>query len=126
LAVAACSSDNSAPSVKLVETKGKVELKNGTPLTAGLVYLVPVKDGREASGKINSDGAFTISTDGREGAVPGEYKVRIEADQASLPTAKGKTALQIPFNSKYQDETTSGLTASVKPDSPNQIPIKLQ
>jgi hypothetical protein len=127
LALAACDADNGAPSVKLVETKGKVALKDGAPLGGGLIYLVPTKDGREAYGKISADGAFTVETDGRAGAVPGDYRVRIEADQTNLPTASGKkNQVRLPFDRKYLDESTSGLTASVKPDSPNQIDIHLQ
>src|SRR5271166_2991911 len=59
--------------------EGQVVLANGKPLTGGAVQFIPKEGGMLAFGKIDRDGKFSlVSLDQRQGAAPGEYKVRIE------------------------------------------------
>src|SRR3954463_7915283 len=59
--------------------RGKVLLPGGAPLKAGRVELIPVKEpGRIAYGDLAANGSFALQTrTPGDGAVPGEYKVRI-------------------------------------------------
>ncbi len=60
-------------------------LADGKPLTGGSVQFIPKQGGLPASGKIESDGTFSLtSLKSREGAAPGEYKVRIEPSSELL------------------------------------------
>ncbi len=80
-----------------------------------------------SEGKIGSDGTFTLETGGSgEGAPPGDYKVRIDPDDPSYLAGKKPAKKKLPFSSKYLDEDSSGLVATVKAE-PNQLePFKLK
>lgn len=125
--------DNAVPSHPTVPVKGVVKLADGKPLGSGSVFFVPTKDAvSEPNGKIGPDGSFVLKTNGQDGAPAGEYKVRIEAASESLPQvgasgrggAKGAARLEFPV--KYTDETTSGLTATVKAEGDNQFTFDLK
>ena len=62
----------------LYQVKGQVLLADGKPLAGGTVKFIPKQGGLPASGKIEADGAFSLKSKTRDGAAPGEYKVRIE------------------------------------------------
>ncbi len=128
LALAATSGCNSSGgqgtvrSIKTYEVKGKVVQADGTPLPGGTVKLVPIpKKGSEdeATGEIQADGTFVLGTrKAGDGAVAGEYKVRIEP--VSPRVIKDK--IQLPeYPSKYRDEDASGLTATIK-EGVNELP----
>ncbi len=119
--------DNSG--LALYPVKGSVTLASGKPLTAGKVVFVPKKlGGLTSTGKIGADGTFTLSTsDGREGAAEGDYRVRIEPDE-SVYSKRSKTGSlkNLPFPASYMDEDgDTGLTASVKPSENKLDPFKL-
>lgn len=63
-----------------IPVKGKV-FYQGQPLNGGMVLYSPVDpNGRQARGEISSSGEFTLTTlKAEDGALPGEYKVVIEA-----------------------------------------------
>ena len=106
--------------------KGQVLLADGKPLKGGKVNFVPKELGAmPATGEIGSDGTFSLkSADSRDGAAPGEYKVRVEASP-SLMIQKGKTKLP-PFPAIYSDEEgDTGLTATVKSEPTQLEPFKL-
>ena len=65
------------PCPSLIPVKGKVTFK-GEPLTTGLVRFEPDDFGRPASGKLQSDGTFVLSTlkEG-DGVVAGHHRVSI-------------------------------------------------
>jgi hypothetical protein len=109
--------------------KGKVLLPDGKPLTSGRIMFISKESGLTFAGTIGSDGTYTVKSAAREGAPAGNYKVRIEIDETSLPHAKGgkgQRSVQLPFGNKYTDEDTSELTASVKPDeTSNNFEFKL-
>ena len=126
VALAGCNHSDSLPSLRVYQVKGKVLLADGKPLSSGWVYFVPKGDlTLTPSAEIQTDGTFSLMTGGSgEGALPGEYKVRVETPQLPQPKAKSGKKPVIPF--KYSDEDSSGLVAVVRAE-PNQIdPIILK
>jgi hypothetical protein len=93
-------------------TKGKVLLPGGSPLKSGRVELIPVREpGRIAIGEIAPDGTFALKTrEPGDGAVPGEYKVRI-----MIPEKAEFRKL-----ARYRDEDGSLLKVTIKAE-PNQL-----
>jgi len=115
---------------------------NGEPLKSGTVNFYPEdpKTGRGASGGIQEDGSYTLSTQSPgDGAFGGKYKVAISAveilekektqttalggipDQAVAAHAKRKNLIPI----RYSGTDTSKLTATVGPSS-NTFDFKLE
>jgi hypothetical protein len=105
---------------------GQVLLADGKPLTAGAVQFIPDGAGFLASGKIGPDGTFSlVSLDKREGAAPGNYKVRIEPT-VQMTAPKGKARRVLPFAEKYRDDDgDTGLTATVKAEPTRLEPFRL-
>jgi hypothetical protein len=123
-ALAGCSGRSDAlPAYQVYDVKGKVLLADGTPLSGGLITLVPKGDlPVSPSGEIGPDGTFSIVTGGSgQGAPAGEYKVRIETPQ--IPRAKNKKPLVPP---KYNDEDSSNLAVTVRAESNQLEPIRLR
>jgi hypothetical protein len=62
----------------LASAEGVVTL-DGTPVEGATVSFVPVDDtvGRLANGRTDSSGRFRLSTSGKPGAKPGDYKVTV-------------------------------------------------
>ena len=83
----------------LYPTTGQVLLADGQPLTGGSVRFIPKQSGLPATGKIAADGTFFLTTKTREGAAPGEYKVRIEPSTEML-SRKGGPLKKLPFAAK--------------------------
>ena len=106
---------------------GRVLLADGKPLTTGRVTFVG-KDGLipPASGAIGPDGRFSLTTrDPDDGAVAGEYKVRIEPSAPTSGAVKAaKKAPRIPL--KYIDEDSSGLIVTVRAEANQLDPIRLK
>jgi hypothetical protein len=104
---------------------------NGEPLKTGMVNFYPedTTTGRPASGPIQEDGTYQLTTQRpNDGAMGGKYKVAITAfdvDESKMASpAQGGTADQavvaqakrtnlIPL--KYTGTSSSGLTATVGP-----------
>jgi hypothetical protein len=117
-----CSQDE-----KLGIVHGTVQL-DGKPLKNGTVRFVPAA-GRAATGKIGSDGTYTLGTFGEsDGAVIGAHKVAVVAYEAGTdarppyetPNEKSKTLVP----QRYMAVGTSGLTFEVKPGE-NQADFNL-
>ncbi len=130
LGFSGCGDPNAIKAQKLYPVKGKVLLADGTPLKSGLVSLVSTTMAVEYEGTIGSDGTFEIKTSYGDGAPEGSYKVRIETEGPTGQQSKGKptsrkVAANLPFPAKYADETTSGLTVTVKAEDNNLEPFKL-
>jgi hypothetical protein len=104
--------------------KGTVLLPDGKPLAAGKVTLVSDETALSYTGAVGSDGGFVVKNGSREGAPAGNYKVRIEVEETSLPKGKKGKPARLPFPPRYADEDTSKLTASVKPGD-NSFEFKL-
>ena len=94
--------------VSLVPVKGKVTYK-GQPLTTGIIRFEP-DYGRMATGKIQADGSFVLSTlkEG-DGVVAGAHKVFITDVDKTL--AKDRV-----FKNKYMAASDKGLVAEVSPE----------
>lgn len=105
--------------LSVVPVEGKV-LYQGKPLEFGAVTFQPAA-GPPASGAIQSDGSFRLSTYGnQDGAVPGMHKVAIvcfdsQRPDAPPPDPSAEPGLGKPLiPRKYLSADTSGLTAEVK------------
>jgi hypothetical protein len=122
LFVAGCGSKSG---LDMVPIRGEVTYK-GKPLTDGSVVYMPVEaTGRQATGKIQPDGTFQLTTrQANDGAVKGQYKIVVYATKTpseELPsreeteTAKrrGPTQPTYAIPEKYTNPETSGLTDAV-------------
>lgn len=109
-ACAGCGSAGSETAAKtLIPVKGKVTYK-GKPLTRGRIKFEPDGFGRNAYGKIQSDGTFTLTTDKEgDGAVAGHHRVAVT--ETGIKSSRDAVA------KKYANVSSSGLTADV--DSTN-------
>lgn len=93
----------------LVPVKGKVTYK-GKPLTQGVVRFEPDGYGRMATGKLEADGSYVLSTlKNADGAVAGSHKVSI--------TDVDKTLAKDKAFKKYMQANASKLTAEVSTES---------
>jgi hypothetical protein len=92
----------------LLSVKGKVTYK-GQPLTQGIIRFEPDGYGRMATGKIQSDGSFVLSTlkEG-DGVVAGAHKVFI--------TDVDKTLAKDRVFKKYMVASDTGMVAEVGPE----------
>lgn len=110
LSLAGCSSQYT-----YVPVKGKVTLKN-KPVTIGTVVFMPDKDNTLRlipSGKINPDGTYELTTEGRAGVPIGSY---IACVRAPMRKVDGKDPPPIPFSMKYFDANESPLKIEVVAD----------
>jgi hypothetical protein len=73
LGVPACSSGP-----RTYPVKGRITY-NGKPVPTGTVQFMPVNAGPMATGEINQDGTYTLTTDKRGGACAGKYRVVVMA-----------------------------------------------
>jgi hypothetical protein len=110
-----------------VSVRGQVTYQ-GRPLAGGTVTFVPAEPGPSATGQIQPDGQFALTTfRPGDGALPGHYAVMVIAvgDTAGrLPDdANPPAALLIPR--KYASHRTSEITAEVR-DTNNDIHIELE
>jgi hypothetical protein len=127
-----CHDYSAADQYRYNPVKGKILLPGDKPLTEGGVEFVGVDKVLVAvQGKLEPDGTFSLGSSGATEGVPaGEYRVRIIPGPSTYTkTARGKGQVldrrKLPFNTKYLDEDTSGLTVSVK-DGDNQLePFRL-
>jgi hypothetical protein len=110
----------------LYPVKGRVLLADGTPLAGGAVQFIPTRSGLPASGKIEADGTFSLKSKSRDGAAPGEYKVRIEPS-SELLARKGKAAPVLPFATRYREyDGNTGLTATIGASETQLEPFRLE
>ena len=108
------------PRPATVPVSGKVTF-NGKPLTLGTVAFVPTgsKQSRPATGELDSSGAYKLMTyEPGDGAHPGDYKVSVSAFEGANPLDKVEGKPILP--QKYYRADTSGLTATIKPDSSSE------
>ncbi len=125
LGLSGCGNSNAGEDVTTFAVKGKVLLPDGKPLTEGTVTFVPQgEQGRQAVGTIQPDGSFQMTTiDPNDGVAEGTYNVRI-ASTLSIPGARSNQSRPL-VPTHYQDETSSGLTVNVTPQSTDLDPFKL-
>ena len=103
-----CGASGSGASAPLVSVKGKVTYK-GRPLTSGVVRFQPDGYGRAATGRLQSDGSYTLGTNKEgDGVIAGEHQVTIGGFDKPLANDR---ALK-----KYGVARTSGFTREVDAD----------
>jgi hypothetical protein len=101
---------------KTYPVNGKVSFRS-QPITSGIILLTPTENGHAATGSLEKDGSFRLTTFQKDdGAVPGTYQVAIQvfpSEGAGLPGAEfaGKAP---PLPLKYSNAASSGLTAEIK------------
>ena len=97
----------------LAPVKGKVTV-DGQPVTSGQVSFIPL-DAKDAAGlsagTIDSNGEYTISTEGKSGAPLGKYKVTVTPSM--VPVQGATTAPSAPFNAQYRDPKKTTLNKEV-------------
>jgi hypothetical protein len=104
---AGCGSGPKLPS--LVPVTGKVTI-GGQPANGGQVALIPQAEGMlpqgvMATGIIDSAGSYKITTNGKDGAPPGQYKVAVSPP--TLPAPGGKTAESMELYKRYSGKDTT-------------------
>lgn len=118
-----------APEMAAVE--GRVTY-NGEPLKFGMVLFQNATGGQPASGLIQPDGSFKLTTPKTgDGAKPGQYNISVycyesqdPAKQASFGSGNESMGkLLVP--KKYIMASTSGLTAEIKPETNEPIILEL-
>jgi hypothetical protein len=111
-------------------------LRQGQPVAEATIIFEPQGSTPAATGLTDASGNFRLTSfDTDDGAVPGEYLVAIRKvqviktdrppnapDDFTAPPADEKWLLPV----KYGHTSTSGLTASVKPDAPNNFTFELK
>jgi hypothetical protein len=106
---------------------GKVTYR-GKALPTGTIMFVPA-EGPAATGEIGADGSYKLTTyQSGDGAVIGAHKVTITALQGmgnALPEQRSATPPPL-VPAKYLSDSTSGLTAEVKPKVENEFNFELK
>ena len=111
---------------KTAVVRGKVTYK-GKPVPHGSVTFMPTGSSPAATGEIQSDGKYTLTTySSGDGAVLGSHKVMIVSIQdtsAKLPEERNPLPPPL-VPDKYTNPATTPLTAEVK-DQENTIDFEL-
>jgi hypothetical protein len=102
---------------------------DGKPVAEASVIFAPndSKAGPPAIGATNEQGAFTLVTANRPGAVVGEHRVAVSKSEATvIPQRRGLPIYRVKeaLPPKFGSVETSGLTATVRDDD-NQLEVKL-
>jgi hypothetical protein len=138
IALAVAAGCDSGP--KTGQVRGVVTYKDKA-VPEGTVTFYPVTSGRPATGRIQTGGAYELSTfGGDDGAIVGEYKVSVEAKRVvgaapepkSLEEELAREGLTAPAQSsiqwlvprEYSSAESSGLTATVS-SGKNEIDFNL-
>ena len=101
-----------------VKVSGQVQI-DGKPLTHGFVQVLPNND-RAASGKIGTDGRFTLTTyEPNDGCVPGKHRACVVAVE---PLGATKQRWHAP--KRYANPESAGLEVDV-PKETDALVIKL-
>jgi len=101
--------------------RGKVAMQNGKAVTGAYIKFIPTSlEGVEAEAELADDGTFTLKAiGGKEGAVPGAYKVVLDVSTPSArPAAKTNDAKRV-IPKTYLSRETTPLTAEIKPEDNN-------
>jgi hypothetical protein len=127
MSVAGCEGDRFG-GLQRYAVKGKVLLADGKPLTNGRVVFLSDAPPASGAAEIGGDGAFEFKGPSGDGLPAAKYRVHITpAPTAGNPSGGRARAAKVPFASKYLDDDTSELTATVTTDeSKNQFEFKLE
>jgi len=115
LLLAGTGCDSSGPS--LASVSGRVVFRN-IPLHTGTIVFTPDSlrgsMGPSARGQIGPDGAYSLQTEDKPGAVPGWHRVTIVAMDAAAGPRSGE--FMVPRSllpDKYRDPEQSGLVCEI-------------
>jgi len=116
------------PLPPMATVKGKVTV-DGQPVTSGQVTFIPTDAKNSAfgsAGPIDSNGEYTLSTAGHDGAPLGQYKVTVARTANMVPTPGATPMSQAPFGAQYQDSAKTPLTKEVVKDpEPGRYDLQL-
>ena len=101
---------------------GKVTL-NGTPLSRGTVSFFPTSGGAAATGTVQTDGNYMITTGRDEGLKPGDYVATVFANEA-IPDGGPEIVPKVLTPEIYGDKSTSPLKFTVAAGN-NRIDLPL-
>jgi hypothetical protein len=125
-AVSGCGSD----ATPTATVRGRVFYK-GSPLPGGSIVFTPNPDkgcqGPLARGEIRSDGTYTVTTDGRPGAVPGWHRITIVSVQSpsGKPIGTAFADVHSLLPRQYAAPDLSGLERQVLAGEENVIDFHL-
>lgn len=105
--------------------RGKVTLKDGSPLTKGVVVFE--SDEYEAFGDIQEDGSYELTSyEPGDGIPKGTYRVRLEVrgDGSAIEEESPDAPTRLPVPEKYESGATSGLECVVDGDRTFNIRIE--
>lgn len=131
LTIVSCGCGSDAP--KTVPVTGKVTY-NGQPVTSGTIMLVPQDSGYGATGQIQKDGTFELTSfKPGDGAAPGNYSVTVQvfpemgagAPAVGLPGAEFGEGKKPPIPMHYMDPATTTLRAIIN-DGETELDLKLE
>jgi len=139
-----CGSQDRTGSDPVYPVNGVITL-GGRPLVQADVTFYNAEKNRSAFGRTNDKGEFKLTTFSlNDGAIEGQHAVtvvKIEAALETAPAAATESEAYVPpglgqstepkppkseVPDKYGDKATSGLTATVKAEGPNEIKLDLQ
>ncbi len=121
LALTGCAGKEPTP--ETLPVTGTVTYK-GKPLPAGSITFYP-ESGMPGSGPLNEKGEFTLTTFAPgDGAVRGQHKVVVRAFNSSADVGLGNPSKESNIPSKYNDVSTTPLTATVQ-DEVNELTFDL-
>ncbi len=113
--------------LKTYPVQGKVVFADGSPVKVGTVETKSVEHGVQATGTINLDGTFTLTTyKPDDGAVAGQHRcVVIQFIQLEeIPNYRPSTMGVV--NRKHSMYSTSELSFTVKPGEPASVQLVVQ
>lgn len=124
LLLSACGKRSVEGRPELVPVAGMV-LFDGQPSQGATVVFAPEGHQFAATAKTDGAGRFELMTfDPGDGAVPGNYKVTVSLCEV-IPLAGGAIREEHHLPKRYLDFETSGLTATVTAEGPNDIRLEL-
>jgi hypothetical protein len=107
---AGCGASGVGTLPSLIPVKGKVTFK-GQPLSKGTVHFEPDDYGRPASGELQSDGTFILTTHKQgDGVVAGHHRVYITDTDLKSKTGAVPKKYSTPTASKLEAEVSSEKT----------------
>lgn len=144
LVAAGCGSEGRTGSDPVFPVSGVVTYR-GQPVAGADVTFFNAEKNRSAFGRTNDKGEYKLTTfNANDGAVEGQHAVTVMKLEAGpeaaavadiespeyVPPAFGQSTEPKPPKSelpeKYADLATSELTATIKPDGPNVVNLKLE
>jgi hypothetical protein len=116
--------------IEVARVRGAVTLDGKPYLKGGSVFFQPKATGKMATGEIQADGTYELSTYAPgDGAAVGVNLVMIVPKVApvdELSEGAGAPPAQLSFPRKYEAVATSGLSCEVKAGQQNEFPIDMR